>query len=87
MLESFHREVKHIPGVKNQVVDAASSCPVFRRVQCNPMGVQVTAAGEWIDDIKTGIFEHERFETIEQSSANPNLDPLPSTKSTKELKL
>ena len=48
VLPNYDWEVKHIPGVKNQVADALSRRPDFRRERCNLMAMEVTAAGEWI---------------------------------------
>jgi len=83
----FTWEVKHIPGVKNQVADALSSRPDFRREQCNVMAMKVTAAGEWMEDIKVGIVDDEWLRPIAHSLANPSPHPPPSTASAKERKL
>ena len=50
------------------------------------MAQAVTAAEEWIDDIKAGIVHEEWFGPIAHSLANPSPHPLPSTASTKERK-
>jgi hypothetical protein len=59
VLQNFDWEVNHISGIKNQVVDALSRRPDFRRERGNLTAIEVTAAGEWIDDIKAGIIEDE----------------------------
>jgi len=59
VLQNFDLDVKHIPGVKNQVADALSRHPDFRRERCNVMAMEVTAAGECIEDIKVGIVDDE----------------------------
>jgi len=79
-------EVKHIPGVKNQVADALSRRLHPRRERCNVMAMEVTAAVEWIEDIKAGIVDDEWFGTIAHSLANSSRRPPPSTASTKECK-
>ena len=64
VLHTFEWEVKHIPGVKNQVADTLSRHPDFRRERCNVMAMEVTAAGEWIEDFKAGIVDDEWFGPI-----------------------
>jgi len=49
--------------------------------------MEVTAAGEWIEDIKVGIVENEWFGPILHPLANPSPRPSPSTASAKERKL
>jgi len=49
--------------------------------------LEVTAAGDWVDDIKAGIIDDEWFGPIAQCLANPSPCPPPSTASTKERKL
>jgi hypothetical protein len=51
------------------------------------MVMQVTAAGEWIEDIKAGIVDDEWFGPIAHSLANPSARPPPSTVFAKERKL
>jgi hypothetical protein len=51
------------------------------------MAMEVTAAGEWIEDIKAGIVDNEWFGPIAHSLANPSPRPPPSTASAKECKL
>jgi transposase InsO family protein len=87
VLQNFDWEVKHIPGIKNQVADALSRRPDFRRERCNLMALEVTAAGEWIDDIKAGIIEDEWFGPIAHFLADPSQRPPPPTASAKERKL
>jgi len=87
VLQNFDWEVKHIPGVKNQVVDALSCHPDFRRERCNVMAMVVPAAGEWIEDIKAGIVDDEWFGPIAHCLADPSPHPPPSTASPKERKL
>jgi len=87
VLQNFDWEVKHIPDVKNQVADALSRRPDFRQKQCNIMAMEVTAAGEWIEDIEAGIVDDEWFGPIAHSLANPSPGPPPSTASATERKL
>jgi len=87
VLQNFHCEVKHILGVKIQVADAVFRCPDIRQERCNPMALGLTAAGEWVDDIKAGIIDDEWFGPIAHCLANPSPCPPPSTASTKERKL
>jgi len=87
VLQNFDWVVKHIPGVKNQVADTLSRCPDLRLERCNVMAMEVTAAGEWIDDIKAGIVDDDWFGPIAHSLANPSPCPPPSTASAKERKL
>jgi len=87
VLQTFDWEVKHIPGVKNQVADALSCRLEFRWERCNFTALEVTAAGEWVDDIKVGIIDDEWFGPIAHCLANPSPCPPPSTASTKERKL
>jgi len=54
VIQNFDWEVKHIAGVKNQVVDTLSRSPNLWRERCNVMAMEGTAAGEWIEDIKAG---------------------------------
>jgi len=75
VLLHFHWEVKHIPGVKNQVADALSHHPDFQREPFNLIALEATAAREWIVDIKAGIFDDEWFEPIAHSFANPCSPP------------
>jgi len=49
--------------------------------------MEVTAAGEWIEDIKGGIVDDEWFGPIAHSLANPSPRPPPFTASAKERKL
>ena len=51
------------------------------------MALEVTAAREWIEDIKAGIIDNEWFGPVPHSLANPSPHPLPSTTSAKECKL
>jgi hypothetical protein len=51
------------------------------------MAPEVTAAKEWVDDIKAGIIHGEWFGTVANCLANPCPRPLPSTASTKEHKV
>ena len=87
VLQTFDWEVKHIPGVKNQVADALSCRLEFQWERCNFTALEVTAAGEWVDDIKVGIIDDEWFGPIAHCLANPSPCPPPSTASTKERKL
>jgi len=59
VLQNFDREVKQIPGVKNQVADASSRCLDISQERCNVKAMEVTAAGEWIEDIKAGIVDNK----------------------------
>jgi len=86
VLQNLNWEVKHIPGVKNQIADALSRRPDFRRERCNLTALEVTAAVEWVDDIKAGIIHDEWFGPIAYCLANPSPHPPPSTASTKECK-
>jgi len=87
VLQDCDWEVKHIPGVENQIADALSRHPDFQRERCNLLALEVTAAGEWVDDIKAGIIDDESFGPIAHCLANPSPHPLPSTASTKEFKV
>jgi len=87
VLQNFDWEVKHIPGVKNQVAEVLSRHPDLRQERCNVMVMVVTAAGEWIEDIKVGIVDDEWFWPIAHSLANPSPRHPPSTVSAKERKL
>ena len=87
VLQNFSWEVKHIPGVKNQVADGVSCHQDFRRERCNIIALVVTAAGEWVDDSRAGIIDNEWFGPIAHCLANSSPCPLPSTASTKERKL
>jgi len=87
VLHNFDWEVNHIPGVKNQVADALSRHPDSRRERCSLTALEVTTAGEWVDDIKAGIFDDEWFGPSADHLANPSPRPPPSTASTKERKL
>ena len=51
------------------------------------MTLEVSVAGEWIDDINAGIVDDKWFRTIACSLANPIPHPPPSTASSKERKL
>jgi len=51
------------------------------------MAMEVTAGGEWIEDIKVGIVDDEWFGPISHSLAKPSPRPTPSTASAKERKL
>ena len=83
VLQNFDWEVKHIPGVKNQFAAALSRRPDFRRERCNVMAMEVSAAKEWIEDIKASIVDDEWFGPIAHSLANPSPRPPPSTASAK----
>ena len=87
VLQNLDWEVKNILGVKNQVADAMSHHPDFRRKQCNSMSQEVTAAGELVDDIKAGIINDEWFWPIAHCLAIPSPHPPLSTASTKEHKV
>jgi len=87
VLQNLDGEVKQIPGVKNQVTDALSRRPDFRREQCYAMAMDVTVAGESIEDIKAGIVDDKWFGPIAHSLANPSPCPPPSTASAKQRKL
>jgi hypothetical protein len=87
VLQNFDFEVKHIPGGTNQVADAVSCHPDFGREGCNVMAMEVTAAGEWIEDIKPGIVDNEWSGPIAHSVANPSPRHPPCTTSAKERKL
>ena len=77
-------KVEHMLGVTNLVRDGSSRCLDFCCEQPNSMALEVTAAGEWIYDIKAGIVDHGWFRCIAHSFANPSPCPPPSTASTKE---
>jgi len=51
------------------------------------MALEVTASGEWINDIKVRIIAEEWFGPIAHCLANPTPCPLPSTASAKECNL
>jgi len=51
------------------------------------MALEVTVAGQCVDDIMAGIIDDEWFGPIAHCLANPTPRPLPSTASTKECKL
>jgi len=87
VLFNFYSEVKHIPGVKSQIADALSCRTDFPWERCNLRALEVTAAGEWVDDINAGIIDDEWFRVIAHCFANPSPRPLPSTASTKERKI
>jgi len=87
VLQNFDWEVKHIPDVKNQVVAELSCCPDCVWERCNLMALEVSAAREWSDDFKAGIFGDEWFGPIAHSLANLSPRPPPSTASIKECKL
>jgi hypothetical protein len=87
VFHNFDWMVKHILGVKNKIVEAVSRHPDFRRERCNVMAIDVTAAGEWIEEIKAGRVDNNWFGPIAPFLANPSLRPLPSTTSAKERKL
>ena len=87
VLLNFDWQVKQILGVQNQVMDGLSCHADFRQVQCNSMALSVTAAREWIDDIKVGIIDDECFGPIAHCLANPSPHPLPYTAFTKECTL
>jgi len=59
-------------GVKNEVIDPLSHCADFRWERCNLISQEVTAAGEWVDDIKEDIIDDEWFGPITHSLANPS---------------
>jgi len=80
-------EVMHIPGVKNQVADTSSCRPDFCWERCPALVLEVTAAGEWIDDMKADIVDDKLYGPIAHSLPNPSPCPPPSTASTKEPKL
>jgi hypothetical protein len=61
--------------------------PDFRRERWNLTALEVTAAGEWVDDIKAGIIDDKWFGPIAHCLDNPSPRPPPSTASTKERKL
>ena len=84
VLKNFDWEVKHIPGVKNQVADTLYGHPDFQREYSSLLALEVTATGEWVDDIKVGIIDDEWFGPIAHCLANPSPHPPPSTASTKE---
>jgi len=84
VLENVDWEVKHIPGVKNQAADALSRRPDFRWEWCNSTALEVTVAGEWVDDIKAGIIDDICFGPIAHSLPNPSPRLPPFTASTKE---
>jgi len=46
VVQNVDWEVKHIPGVKNQVADSLSCHADFQWERCNAMALDVTAAGE-----------------------------------------
>jgi hypothetical protein len=87
VLQNLDWEVKHILSVMNQVADALSCHPDFLQQRYNVMAMQVTAACEWIEDIKAGIVDNEWFGPVAHSLANPSPRHPPSTASTKECKL
>jgi hypothetical protein len=64
-----------------------SGRPDFRRKGCNVVALEVTAGGDWIEDIEAGIIDDEWFGPIAHSLAIPNPHPLPTTASEKEHKL
>jgi len=86
-LQNFVWAVKHMTGVKNQGADALSRRPDFRRKRCNSTALELTAAGEWVDDIKAGIIDDEWFGPIAHCLANPSPRPPPSAASTEERRL
>jgi len=86
VLQNFDGEVKHILSVKNQVADALPRCPDLRWERRNLTALEVTAAREWVDDIKAGIIDDEWFGPIAHCLANWSPRPPPSTASTKECK-
>jgi len=51
------------------------------------MALEVTAAGEWVDDIQVGMIGNEWYVPIAHCLANPSPRPRLSTASTKECKL
>jgi len=87
VLQNSDWVVRHILGVWNQVADALSCSLDFRQERCNSIALEVTSAGEWIDDIKVGIVDDKWFGPIAHSLANPSPHPTPSTASTQEFKL
>jgi len=87
VLQNLDWEVQHIPGVKDQVAEALSRRPDLRRELCNVMAMEVTAAIEWIEDIKVGIVDDEWFRPIAHSLGNSSRRPPPSTASAKEHRL
>jgi len=87
ILQHFDSEVKYILGVKNQVTDAFSRLLYFHRERCNLMALEVSAAGEWIDDGRAGIVDDEWFGPIAGSFTNPSQCPSRSTASSTECKL
>ena len=59
----------------------------FRRERCNILALEVTAAGEWVDDSRAGIIDNKWFGPIAHCLANSSPCLPPSTASTKERKL
>jgi len=87
VLFNIDREAEHIPGVKNQVTVSLSCPPDSRQAGCYIMVLEVTAATEWIDDIKAGIIHDEWIGPIAHGLANPSACPPPPTASTKKCTL
>jgi len=83
----FDLEVTQIPGVKNPVVDVLSHRPDVRWELCHPLALEVSMAGEWIEDFKVGIIDNQCFGPTAHSLANPSPCPLPTTTSAKQHKL
>jgi len=84
VLQNCDWEVKHVLGVKNQVTDMLSRRLDFQRQRCNVMAMEVTAAGELIEDIKVGIVDDKWFRPMVHSLGNSSPHPLPCTASAKE---
>ena len=78
VLGIFNVEVMQILGVKNHIVDTLSHRLDFGQERCNVMALDVSAAREWIDDIKAGIVYDEWFGSIKQIFTNRSHRPPPS---------
>jgi hypothetical protein len=90
ILQNYDYEVKHLPGVKNQVADALSRRPDHRRervmllqARCSLMDGAVRTAEEWLQDVRTGLAEDPYFGPIARLLDDPHrTPPKPSDPST-----